>query len=345
MILHKARLYRAEEKVVVCELCAHGCTIREGRRGICGVRQNRGGELFSLVYGELVAEHIDPIEKKPLFHVLPGSLTYSISTVGCNFSCLHCQNYSISQAGQSATGTSGVPRLPEQVVAAALGGGCQSVSYTYVEPTVFFEFAYDCCLLAREKGLANIFVSNGYMSEKAARMLAPVLDAINIDIKGFNDDFYKKVCGARLGPILDTVRLLKELGIWVEITTLVIPGLNDSGDELRRIAAFIAGIDRSIPWHVSGFYPTYKMTDRPATPVSSLRKARQIGVDSGLHFVYMGNVPGEGGENTPCPSCGEDVIRRSGFRVQSNRIRQSCCPACAAEIPGLWEVPPAGSRK
>ena len=341
---YKARLYRHEKNAVVCELCGHGCVLKEGRFGICGVRQNRGGELFSLVYGELVAEHIDPIEKKPLFHVLPGSLSYSISTVGCNFSCLHCQNYSISQVGESIAGTSSFWRTPDEVVAAALAGGCRSISYTYVEPTIFFEFAYDCCLAARQRGLANIFVSNGYMSEKAARTLAPVLSAINIDIKGFSDDFYKKICGARLQPVLDTVRLMKELGVWVEITTLVIPGLNDSENELRRIGAFIAGIDRSIPWHVSGFHPAYRMTDRPATSAQSLRMARAIGIESGLDFVYVGNILDEGGENTSCPSCHEDIIRRTGFSVRSNRIQHSCCPACGTRISGLWEYPATGSR-
>ena len=336
---HKALFYRQiKDAVVICELCAHGCTIKDGRRGICGVRENRGGVLETLVYGQLVAEHIDPIEKKPMFHFLPGSLSYSISTVGCNFRCLHCQNYSISQAAHmSEAQMAGVRRTPEQVVAAALASGCLSISYTYVEPTVFFEFAYDCCVLARQRGLGNVFVSNGYMSEKAARMLAPVLSAINIDIKGFSDDFYKKVCGARLQPVLDTVRLMKELGVWVEITTLVIPGLNDSEDELRRLAAFIAGVDPAIPWHVTGFHPMHKMTDRPSTPVRTLRKARQIGLDSGLHFVYEGNVPGEGGENTFCPSCREEIVSRFGFSIRSNRMAHSCCPACGTKIEGFWD--------
>jgi pyruvate formate lyase activating enzyme len=335
---HEARLYRQENDGLVCGLCAHACAIKDGRRGICGVRENRGGVLYSLVYGELVAEHIDPIEKKPMFHFLPGSLSYSISTVGCNFRCLHCQNHSISQAARmSVKEMAGNKRTPEQVVNAALANGCLSISYTYVEPTVFFEFAYDCCVLARRKGLGNVFVSNGFMSEEATRLLVPVLTAINIDIKGFTDDFYKKVCGARLQPVLDTVRLMKELGVWVEITTLLIPGLNDSEDELRRIAAFIAGVDPAIPWHVTAFYPTYKMTDRSPTPVHSLRKARQIGLDSGLHFVYEGNAPGEGGENTFCPSCRAEIIRRFGFSIRADRMVHSCCPACGTKIEGVWD--------
>ena len=335
---HKALFYRQEKEALVCELCAHGCTIKDGRRGLCGVRENRSGILYSLVYGELVAEHIDPIEKKPMFHFLPGSLSYSISTVGCNFHCLHCQNHSISQAVHlSEVEMAGIRRRPEQVVAAALAGGCLSISYTYVEPTVFFEFAYDCCVLARQKGLGNVFVSNGYMSEKAARTLAPVLNAINIDIKAFSDDFYKKICGARLSPVLETVRLMKELGVWVEITTLLIPGLNDGEAELRQIAAFIAGVDRAIPWHVTGFHPMHKMIDRPSTPLRTLRRARQIGLDSGLQFVYEGNVPGEGGENTFCPSCLSEIIGRLGFSIRADRMAQSCCPACGAKIAGVWD--------
>jgi pyruvate formate lyase activating enzyme len=335
---HKALFYRQEKEALVCELCAHGCTIKDGRRGVCGVRENRGGVLYSLVYGELIAQHIDPIEKKPMFHFLPGSSSYSISTVGCNFHCLHCQNYSISQAvHMSAAEMAGNKRTPEQVVNAALASRCQSISYTYVEPTVFFEFAYDCCVLARQKGLHNIFVSNGYMSETATRMLAPVLSAINIDIKSFSDDFYKKICGARLQPVLSNVRLMKELGVWVEVTTLVIPGLNDSEDELRRIATFIANVDPAIPWHVTGFHPIHKMTDRPPTPIRSLRKARQLGLDSGLQYVYEGNVPGEGGENTFCPFCHEEVISRFGFSIRSNRIVHSRCPICDTQIKGIWE--------
>ncbi len=338
-LLHRALLYRQDKESLVCELCAHKCLLKEGKRGICGVRQNRGGTLYSLVYGQLVAEHIDPIEKKPLFHFLPGSLSYSISTVGCNFHCRHCQNSSISQAfHMSEDEMAGNERSPEQVVDAATSSGCSSISYTYVEPTVFFEFAYDCCVLAGQRGIGNVFVSNGYMSEKATRMLAPVLDAINIDIKAFSEEFYKKICGAKLYPVLETVRLMKELGVWVEVTTLVIPGLNDSDGELRQIAEFIGSVDPDIPWHVTAFYPTYKMTDRRPTPVSSLRKARKIGLECGLHYVYEGNVPGEGGENTFCPSCKGEIIRRFGFNIRANSIGKSRCPHCSSKIDGVWEL-------
>lgn len=337
--MHEAQLYsRGDDGEVICELCAHHCRIKDGRRGICGVRENRKGVLYTLVYGWLVAEHVDPIEKKPLFHVLPGSRSYSISTVGCNFHCRHCQNFSISQPGDfAAAAPPGILRTPEYVVDGALSSGCQSISYTYVEPTIFFEFAHDCSVLAREQGLKNIFVSNGYMAEATTRKLAPVLDAINIDIKSFSDDFYRKICAARLQPVLDTVRLMHELGVWVEITTLLIPGLNDSEAELRQIAEFIVSLDPSIPWHVTAFYPTYKMTDRPATPSSSLRKAREIGLRAGLRYVYEGNIPGAGGENTVCPSCQSRLVRRSGFTIEENRLVDGGCPQCGERIAGLWE--------
>jgi pyruvate formate lyase activating enzyme len=340
--MHEAQFYKqcndGEMKSdVICELCAHHCRIKDGHRGICGVRENRKGVLYSLVYGWLVAENVDPVEKKPLFHVLPGSRSYSISTVGCNFHCRHCQNFSISQPGTfAADAVPGILRSPEHVVASAVSNGCQSISYTYVEPTIFFEFAYDCCVLARAQGLKNIFVSNGYMTEKTTRKLAPVLDAINIDIKSFSDDFYRKICGARLQPVLDTVRLMHELGVWVEITTLVIPGLNDSDAELVEIAEFIASVDSSIPWHVTAFYPTYKLTDRLPTSAASLQKAREIGLKAGLRYVYEGNVPGAGGENTACPSCQARLVSRLGFRIQENRIVDGVCPQCGEHIAGVW---------
>jgi pyruvate formate lyase activating enzyme len=293
--------------------------------------------LYSLVYGWLVAEHVDPIEKKPLFHFLPGSRSYSISTVGCNFRCRHCQNFSISQPGAfPADSPPGILRSPEHVVESAVRAGCQSISYTYVEPTIFFEFAYNCAVLAHKQGLKNVFVSNGYMTEKTTRLLAPVLDGINIDIKAFSDDFYRQICGARLQPVLDSVRLMHELGVWVEITTLIIPGLNDGKEELTVIAEFIASIDPAMPWHVTAFHPTYKLTDRPATPLKSLQQAQEIGFSAGLKFVYAGNIPGSGGENSLCPSCRAVMIKRWGFGIEENRLLDGCCPQCGTKIAGVW---------
>ncbi|MCK5516960.1 MAG: AmmeMemoRadiSam system radical SAM enzyme [Desulfobulbaceae bacterium] len=322
---------------VTCTLCAHRCHLQEGQRGICAVRQNIEGKLVSLVYGRLVAEHIDPIEKKPLFHVLPGSLSYSISTLGCNFHCSHCQNASISQVGRNeAVAASGVLKKPAEVVASAVAGGCQSISYTYVEPTVFFEYGYDCCTLAMEKGIKNVFVSNGYMTREALTLLAPLLSAVNIDIKAFSDSFYKRVCGARLQPVLDSVKLLKELGVWLEVTTLVIPGLNDSDEELSAIASFLASLDNSIPWHVTGFYPGYRMMDVEPTSVATLNRARKIGLGEGLKFVYAGNRPGSTDENTLCPVCSHILIARHGFRVDDVSVQAGCCPQCGEQIPGVW---------
>lgn len=335
--LHKAKLYTRHEDHVQCELCAHHCKISEGRRGLCKVRENRGGELFTLVYGALVAEHIDPVEKKPLFHVLPGTPTYSISTRGCNFRCLHCQNSSISQVSAAADPTEFCRnKSAADVVAAAAISGCRTISYTYVEPTVFFEYAYDCCRLASERGLGNIFVSNGYMSEKAARLLAPLLAAINIDLKSFRDSFYRKVCGARLQPVLDSIRLMAELGVWVEVTTLIIPTMNDSDDELRETAEFLAALNPSIPWHVTAFHPSYRMTDIPPTPLRTLERAREIGSSAGLHHVYAGNIPGSGGEDTSCSRCGKVLIKRHGFAILENSLADGCCPECSHSVAGRW---------
>ncbi len=322
------------EERVKCLLCAHGCVIKPGKRGICGVRENRNGVLYSLVYGKVVARHIDPIEKKPLFHFQPSSRSYSIATVGCNFRCLHCQNWEISQWPRLYDGIPGEEMTPEDVVNEAVLTGCSSISYTYTEPTIFFEFAYDCCILATEKGLKNVFVSNGYMTDEAIDRLSGILHGINIDLKG-DDEFYRKVCGARLSPVLNSIRRLKELGVWVEVTTLVIPGLNDREDFFEWVADFLISVDPSIPWHVTQFYPTYKMTDRGKTPLSTLRKAREIGLRKGLKFVYEGNVPGEGGENTYCPNCSELLIERFGFSITGINLKDSRCTKCGTLIEGI----------
>lgn len=335
--MKEAMFYRQEKETTVrCFLCNHHCQIKNGHRGLCGVRENHDGKLFSLVYGKVVSEHIDPVEKKPMFHLLPGSRSYSISTVGCNFRCQHCQNYQISQYQHTHPDIAGQDRIPADIVNAAEQAGCESISYTYVEPTIFYEFAYDCAVLARERGMKNIFVSNGYMTEDVIRHLAPVLDGINIDIKAFTEKFYRQVCKAKLRPVLDNVRLLHELGVWVEVTTLVIPGWNDSREELQGVAHFIKEIDPAMPWHVSAFYPTYKMLDRPPTPTASIKMAREIGLAEGLRFVYVGNVPGEDGENTSCPVCHAELIERYGYRTRMVNFVHGRCGACQEEIAGVW---------
>ena len=328
---------KLDEKKVKCFLCAHHCVIKEGKRGICAVRENIGGILYSLVYGKVIAKNIDPIEKKPLFHFLPASSSFSIAAVGCNFHCAQCQNFEIAQyPKEHAHDIPGELMTPETVVDTAVKSGCESISYTYTEPTIFFEFAFDCARLAHEKGIKNVFVSNGYTGPEATKTIAPYLDGNNIDLKG-NADFYRDICGAKLDPVKDTIRLMKELGVWVEVTTLVIPDHNDSEKDLRDIAEFIKSVDPSIPWHVTQFYPTYRLTDKPRTPVKTLRKAREIGSETGLRYVYEGNVPGEGGENTYCPACKELLVSRFGFRIGENRTRNGACPKCGRKIEGVWQ--------
>jgi len=284
-----------EDNKVKCNLCSHRCVIKDGRRGICAVRENRGGILETLVYGNLVARHVDPIEKKPLFHFLPATLSYSIATVGCNFRCRFCQNADIAQMPADQQGTiMGSSNTPREVFEAAEQGGCKSISYTYTEPTVFFEFAYETARLAHEGGLRNIFVTNGYMTAEALEMISPYLDAANVDLKAFSDKYYQELCGARIKPVRATLKLMKTLGIFVEVTTLIVPGLNDEPAELRELAAFIVeDLGPETPWHISRFHPTYKLTDRPATPVATLTAARQIGLNAGLRYVYTGNVHGD----------------------------------------------------
>jgi pyruvate formate lyase activating enzyme len=326
-----------EGNKVECRLCRHNCKISEGRRGICQVRENRGGKLYSLVYRKAISVAVDPIEKKPLFHFLPGSLSLSMATAGCNFRCLHCQNYTISQIVRDHGEIPGKDIAPEEIVRMAREEGCDSISYTYSEPTIFFEYAYEVAKLAKKEGLANNFVTNGYIGEDALREIKPYLDAANIDLKGFTDDFYRKICGARLQPVLDSIRLHHELGIWIEITTLLIPGHNDSKEELEGIAKFIASVDPAIPWHVSRFHPDYRLLGVPATPISTLRLARELGLKSGLKYVYEGNVPGEEREDTFCPSCGELLIKRYGFSVMKNVIKDSKCPKCGTKIEGRFQ--------
>jgi pyruvate formate lyase activating enzyme len=320
---------------VQCVLCHQQCRIRPGKRGLCGVRENQDGRLMTLVYGNLVAANVDPIEKKPFFHFLPGSLAYSIATVGCNFRCLHCQNADISQLPRETGKIPGDFVPPEEVVAEAKMYGCQSIAYTYSEPTIFFEYAYDVALLAKDAGLKNVFVSNGYMGEKAAEGIIPILDGVNIDLKG-DDQFYRSVCGAKLEPVKRNIELFWESGVWVEITTLIIPGYNDSEETLRELSEFLAGLSPDIPWHVSAFHPTYKLLDAPATGAKNLQKGVRIGHEAGLKYVYAGNIQGES-ENTQCTACGETLIERIGFRVMRNSAANGLCPKCGSTAAGVWD--------
>jgi pyruvate formate lyase activating enzyme len=336
----EAYLYESlENNKVQCNLCSHRCVIKDSRRGICGVRENQGGILQTLVYGKLIARHVDPIEKKPLFHFLPGTLSYSIATVGCNFRCQFCQNADIAQMPADRSGMiMGDPCSPATVVAAAIRGGCQSISYTYTEPTVFFEFAYETAKLASEKGLRNAFVTNGYMTAEALEMISPYLDAANVDLKAFSAKYYRELCGAKLEHVQATLKRMRSLGVFVEVTTLIVPGLNDDPAELKGLAEFILqDLGADTPWHISRFHPTYKLTGRPPTPVATLTAAREIGLAAGLKYVYTGNVPGSAAENTFCPGCGEIVIERRGFQVGKLRVKNGQCARCSATIEGVWE--------
>src|SRR3989339_538374 len=292
-----------------CHLCAHECKIPEAGFGICGVRQNIEGTLYTHVYGEVIAANVDPIEKKPLYHFLPGSLTYSVATVGCNFKCGFCQNWQISQVSAANGDTVQKRRMtPQEIVAEAMRNRCLSIAYTYTEPTIFFEYAYDTARLAKEAGLRNVFVTNGYMTRQALEVISPYLDAANVDLKSFNDDSYRRTCKARLQPVLDTLAAMKEIGVWLEVTTLVVPGENDSEQELRQLTEYLARIDTRIPWHISRFHPDYEFQNRAATPVETLLKAREIGREAGLHYIYLGNVVE--GTDTNCKRCRERVIER-----------------------------------
>jgi pyruvate formate lyase activating enzyme len=325
-----------EEQRVHCSLCSHHCLISPGKRGICGVRENQGGKLYTLVYGNLVAENADPIEKKPLFHFAPGSISYSIATAGCNFRCGHCQNYTISQVQRDQGKIPGRPVAPEEVVRRAVENRCRSIAYTYTEPTIFFEYALDCMKLAHQAGLLNVFVTNGYMTNECIEAMAGHLDAANVDLKAMTDRFYREICGARLDPVLQAIRLLWQRGVWTEVTTLVIPQHNEAPAELREIARFLVSVSRDLPWHVTGFYPTYRLNDVPPTPVSALTAARRIGLEEGLRYVYVGNRVTPGGEDTHCPECGRRVVRRLGFSVTEVALNASGgCAACGYRIAGV----------
>jgi pyruvate formate lyase activating enzyme len=337
--MKEAMFYESSDEKVRCTLCNQRCLIKEGRKGICGVRENHAGQLYSLVYGKSVAAGTDPIEKKPLFNFYPGTTAYSVATVGCNFRCLHCQNWEISQMPKGKEGKIvGDALSPEKIVANAKGMGCQSIAYTYTEPTVFFEYAYDTAKLAHQEGIKNVFVTNGYTSAEAIKEISPYLDAANVDLKGFSETFYPNVCGAKLQPVLDNIGLYKELGIWIEVTTLIIPGYNDDEHQLGEIAGFIKGVGEDIPWHVTAFYPAFKLLDVPPTSAESLRMARDIGMKAGLRYVYEGNIPGEGGENTYCFGCGELLIMRHGFAIIENSLTDGECPKCHAHIDGVFHA-------
>ena len=331
----EAMLYeKLENKTARCYLCAHRCVVGVSQFGLCGVRQNIEGVLYTLVYSEAISSNIDPIEKKPLYHFLPGTTSYSVATIGCNFKCGFCQNWQISQISKKDDSSLGRELEPGQIVKEAKKKGCRSISYTYTEPTIFFEYAYETAKLAKEAGLYNVFVSNGYMTKEATRTINPYLDAINVDLKSFREEFYLENCRGHLEPVLNTIKLARELNIWIEITTLIIPGKNDSEQELRDIAKFIASIGKDIPWHISRFHPDYKYVDYEATSIEVLKKAYEEGKKAGLRYVYLGNVLDD--SDTHCYNCGKLLVRRIYFAVEENNIDEGKCSFCGTIVSGIY---------
>ena len=357
--MHEAEFYEGlPNERVLCTLCPHDCRIVAGGRGACAVRYNLGGKLYMLVYERVAARTVDPVERSPI-PFYPGSAAYSVTTVGCNLRCTFCQNWEIAQwpkehlpkklvpAGNrdpaeslgpdlsSFEGIPGRPVTPKEIVEAALQSGSRSIAYTYTEPTIFYELAYDTALLARSKGLKNIFVTSGFINEEPLRRIATVLDAVNVDLKFFREESYRRISRARLQPVLDAIRLYHELGVWMEVTTLIMPGVNDSDEELRQIAEFVSSVGAEVPWHVSRFHPCYQMLEVPPTPLETLRRAAEIGREAGLRYVYEGNVPGQGGENTYCYKCGKLLIERYGFGLLSTQLKSGRCPECWTNIDGV----------
>jgi len=323
---------------VECFACNFRCKISKGNFGNCMVRKNVNGELFSLVYGNISSRNIDPIEKKPLFHFYPGMRTYSIGTVGCNFKCLFCQNYDISQATINENDYFGKIMTPEEVIKEAEKYECGAIAYTYNEPSIFIEFVVETSELAKKKGLKNVYITNGYETKETLEKLKGLVDAMNIDLKSMNENFYMKICGAvKIDKVLETITLAHKMGFWIELTTLVIPGHNDSEKELKQIAEFIAGLDKNIPWHISRFFPMYKMENVPQTPIETLMKARKIGIDAGLKYVYVGNIYNSEYENTICPNCGKVVIERKWYEgIINNKLKNGKCKECGEKIAGFF---------
>lgn len=359
--MKEARFYdRLDKDRVQCRLCPHDCVIADGARGVCAVRYNSGGRLYTLVADRVISRHLDPIEKKPLFHFYPGSTSYSVATIGCNLRCSFCQNWEISQWARErfpkhvepaskavdegplcprladlGEEVPGEPVTPAQIVQGARASGARSIAYTYTEPTIFYELAYETACLAKEAGLANVFISNGYISEAPQREIATVLDAVNVDLKFFRQASYSHLSRIKLQPVLDAIARYHELGVWLEVTTLVIPEVNDSDEELRDIAEFVCALSPDIPWHISRFHGAYEMSDVPPTPAATLKRAAEIGQAAGLRYIYKGNLHGTDGESTYCYHCGNLLIRRYGFQLISNVVRNGACPECGTAVAGI----------
>jgi pyruvate formate lyase activating enzyme len=327
----EAILYEKLDGVLNCHICNRRCIISNGKTGFCGMRQNDNGTMYSLNYASASSVAVDPIEKKPLFHFYPGSLSFSLGSIGCNFRCPYCQNWTISQATLEEIGTNDI--LPERAIKLAQENLCQSISWTYNEPTMWFEYTYDSAKLAHKNDLKTVYVTNGYMSLESLDLIAPYLDAANVDLKGMSDKFYRNLCQARLEPVLENIQAMHDKGIHLEITNLVIPDYNDSEEDLQALVKFVADVDVNIPLHFTRFYPHYKMNQVPPTPLETLEKVYEMAKKAGIKYVYVGNVPGSDGENTQCPDCEELLIKRNGFNIESNNLKKDKkCPNCGAGI-------------
>ena len=318
-----------------CELCPKGCVIAPGQTGECRIRANLDGRLTALTYGFPCAVHLDPIEKKPLFHFLPGTPICSIATAGCNLHCKNCQNWEISQANPEDITAHPLP--PEDLVALAREHRCPSIAYTYTEPAVYYEYALDSCRRAHDAGLRNVLVTAGYMNPEPMEALYRHVDAANIDLKAFSDTFYRENCGGTLKPVLDTLARAKAMGVLVEVTNLVIPTLNDSDEDLRGLCRWVAqNLGRETPLHFSRFFPHYRMKNLPPTPADTLERARRIAESEGLQHIYLGNILAEGGSDTHCPDCGALLVQRVRYQVMKNRLNAGRCPDCGYEVHGIW---------
>jgi pyruvate formate lyase activating enzyme len=327
---------KINEKTVRCQLCSEGCLLSDGQRGFCRVREPLNGKLYSLVYELVCAMHVDPIEKKPLFHVLPGTKALSIATAGCNSRCKYCQNWTISQRSPEQTNNR---RFTNQsLISTTLVNNCASIAYTYTEPIVFYEYTVDASRLAREKGIKNIIVTGGKIKPEPLRKMCKVIDAANVDLKGFDPKYLKEVCAQDLDNILETLTILKQEGVWVEITNLIVPTLNDNMDDIRRMVRWVRNeLGSHVPIHFSRFWPQYKLRSLYPTPVATLKKAREIALAEGLHYVYIGNVPEIGSESTVCPECKKVVIKRIGYQILENNIVDGKCKFCGYKIEGIWK--------
>ncbi len=335
MIKKEAMFWKqiGKEKTVQCQLCPHFCTLKEGERGRCRVRENKKGKLISLVYGKPCSLSLDPIEKKPLYHFLPGELALSIATVGCNLRCLHCQNWEISQSSD----ISSIEISPKKVIEEVKKNDVKIISYTYTEPTIFYEYMLNIAKLAKKSGIKNTIVSNGFINPEPLKKLCKYIDGANIDLKSINNEFYKNICKARVKPVLESLKILKEKEVWIEITNLLIPTLNDKKKNIKSLVLWIKkNLGTHVPLHFTAFYPSYKLLNLPATPLKTLKEAKDIATKAGMKYVYIGNISDEEGSSTFCPKCDSILIKRKLFSATENNLKEGKCPKCNEKIEGVW---------